>query len=151
MSYALDQDLYNTFGQKNIEKWADLDNDEDAGVIATRIAWAIEAADVYIDSRLQHRYEVPFESIPKIIVLMSSLYAGVLLYDGRMVLQGSTVRDEVATQRKMFDKYLHQILRGQLRLLHPLSGELIALRSENTPFITTQNSSESNDADQDCC
>lgn len=87
MSYCAKADIEAQFGPRNVEKWADIDNDGDADHIAARIAWAIATADGEIDDRLRGSfYYVPivgYDGVPQAIKSMSVARAGVLLYDSR--------------------------------------------------------------------
>jgi hypothetical protein len=69
------------------------------------------------------------------ISLMSATLAGIHLYDTRRVVDSENAMDQVAKQRKNFDKWLHQILSGQLRLLDPTSSEPLAKESKNNPVV----------------
>lgn len=125
-------DLESAYGSVNIAKWADPNNTQSAVVIAARVTWSIELAADYINGRLVHSgYDVPFEDVPELIVKLTAMQAGMLLYDTRRVV--SDERDQVSAQRKMIDSYIRQIMRGQLKLFY--AGVVIEKTSKNQPFV----------------
>lgn len=134
-NYCAEADLVLIYGQKNINRWADLDNDEDNYVIDARIEWACEFATEFVNSRLlRGPYAVPFDSpYPLLIVNLTAMYAGILLYDGRQVVSAED-NDKVSRQRRDFDRYIRQIFKGQLKLF-TTTGTAISLASECTPFV----------------
>lgn len=121
-------------GANNIARWASLDNDKNRSNIEDRVNWAAEIATEYVNGRLiLGRYNLPFAATPKMIIFLSSMLAGILLYDGRLTVAGSS-RDEVYHKRKEFYRILRQILSGQLKLLHPTTGEIIESDCETAPL-----------------
>lgn len=132
-NYCTSADLYNMYGELNIQKWADLDNTKNPDTVDTRVAWACEFATEFINARLvRGKYAIPFTSVPKTIVFITTLQAGIMLYDGRRVVSDRN-RDEVGIQRKQLNTYLRQILAGQLKMIHPTSGEELTTQSETVP------------------
>jgi len=116
MAYCDETDLYQAFGEANINRWADLDNNADLTVIADRIDWAMDLAYEYINAKLvRGHYELPFDTPPLIIIHLNALYAGILLYDARLMIDSD--KDQVSRQRKTFNNWIRQILRGQLKLV----------------------------------
>lgn len=135
-NYANRANVELLFGTVALAKWADLDNDKNPVTIDARITWACETATEYVNSRLKSgRYDVPFTSVPKMIVHLTALYAGILLYDGRLILGDSSTTDQVSRHRRDLDKKLRQILAGQLKLLHPTTGDLLESNAELHPSI----------------
>lgn len=127
MSYCVRSDVERLYGMTNVSKWADLDNDQDAAKITARITAMITSADEEIDSRLRGgRYEVPIigmgdtGSVPRTILDLSALKAGLLLYEDR----GATDYDpntgqpahRYAFQAKTFERVIRDITIGR-RLL----------------------------------
>lgn len=109
------------FGKANVEKWADVDNENSTAFIANRIAWANHQAWAYINARLEGGiYSVPFEPpFPPIIVEMSARHAGVLLYDSRGLEDTETTDHLYTNHRDRVAEMLTQILAGQLKLNLP--------------------------------
>ena len=133
MAYCEDTDLFQAFGQKNIERWADLDNEGDQDDIDDRIQWAIDLGYDYINSKLiRGHYEIPFEDPPKTIIHLNALQAGIILYDSRLVVDSD--KDQVSRQRKTANNWIRQILRGQLKLIDS-NGDLIETQSLLHPFV----------------
>lgn len=136
MAYSTLEKLELMFGRANIQRWADLDGDRNAVAIAERVTERLLESEEYINERMvQGRYTVPFSPVPRRIVVMTTLFAGVLLYDGRQIAGSREMRDEVVRHRKEFTKYLREILRGQLKLIHPTSGEAITPSDSITPTV----------------
>lgn len=84
-AYCERSDIEDVYGAKNIEAWADLDNDRDAGKIAARVSRALKYAMTEINDVLRSGlYAVPFTApVPRAIVDISALLAGVWLYENR--------------------------------------------------------------------
>lgn len=131
--YCTSADLYQAFGEANINRWADLDNEGDITTIAARITWAIALACEYIDSKLvTGHYVVPFTTVPKLVVHLNALYAGILLYDARLIVD--TDKDQVSRQRKTFNNWIRQIQRGQLKLVDT-SGAPLTVQDLQYPTV----------------
>lgn len=87
-SYCAKADIEAKFGVKNVEKWADLDNDADDTNITARITAAIDAASDDIDATmLGGPYDIPIVlsggGTPGEITNICAVLAGVWLYDSR--------------------------------------------------------------------
>lgn len=142
-AYCDGDDLDMMFGAKNIDRWADLDNDENGTYNAARVDWACELATEYLNSRLlRGPYAVPFDTpYPTLIVNLTAMYAGILLYDGRQVVSADD-KDRVSRQRKDFDRFIKQIFRGQLKLF-TTTGTALEVASECAPFVVKDTTDES--------
>lgn len=85
--YCARTDVEEKFGATNVATWADLDADQDAGKITSRIAACITKASEDVDARLyQGPYDLPFDATPdtpSIIEDIAAALAGVLLYESR--------------------------------------------------------------------
>ncbi len=124
MAYSTETDLNNQYGSNNIQKWADLDGDADAGKISTRIAAAIGFADDEIDSQMRGGpYPLPLvndaATTPLLITDISAKLAGVWLYESRGVQdvtpEGSPVH-RLHWQRKRAYDVMRELLAGRLKL-----------------------------------
>jgi len=106
------------YGRINISQWADLDNDQDSEVIEDRVNYFIEQAGIMIDSLLDSSaYSVPFiDPYPDQIVYLTALKAGILLYDGRRVVNDET-ENQVSAQEKQFQSIIGRILADTYSLL----------------------------------
>lgn len=136
--YIVRSDIENIFGEANVQKWADINNDKQPSKIQSRINYFCKFSTVYVNGRLiQGRYAVPFDedSVPTIIVHLTSLIAGVGLYDGRLIIPAEPRRDEASGQRKQSRKLLYEILSGQLRLIDPISGEYVEQQGNIAPTV----------------
>ena len=86
MSYCVRADIEDLFGIRNLEVWADLDNDADTDKIIARIYRAIAEADEELDNRLRPSiYTIPFNPVPPLITSLAARMAGVWLYEARGV------------------------------------------------------------------
>lgn len=136
--YITPKDVDDLYGCTNVQRWADLDNTKQQNAIRDRIELAIVNAEDYIDSRLLNgKYAIPFAAVPRQVKFLTALYTGVLLYDGRQVLDAGEGRDQVSRQRKMFDTYIRRILAGQIKLIHPTTGLELAQQSITHPITVT--------------
>lgn len=127
--YCTKENLIDMFGERNIVKWADLDNlqeyEESGSVIDDRIASAIEAATDEIDSYFRgRRYELPLlnsqSETPKDIVDICTTLAGVRLYENRGIEEfnpetGRAVHRFAYAKERAFKK-IKAILAGVLTL-----------------------------------
>ena len=128
-------DLETIFGKLNIQRWADLDNDESELTIANRVEWACQWATEFVNSRLQYgHYAVPFISVPELIRDLTAMFAGITLYDGRQVASADD-HDLVSRHRRDFDRYIRQIHKGQLKLFNPTTGLPVTIQDESAPFV----------------
>jgi phage gp36-like protein len=124
MAYCVEADLNNMYGANNVQTWADLDGDEDAGKIAARIAAAIVVADDEIDSYMRGGpYPLPLaddaSATPKLVTDISAKLAGVWLYESRGVQDISPEGDPVHRlqwQRKRAYQVMRELKAGVLRL-----------------------------------
>lgn len=116
-AYCDRDDVEMVFGATNVEKWADVDNDEDATKIADRIDWAIEEASERIDTRMRGGlYEVPFSvPYPRTIVTLVARLAGITLYDARGITDPETP-DALTPHRDLVEKGIGELLSGKARL-----------------------------------
>ncbi len=94
MTYSTDQDVFNAFGESNVRKWADVNNNKLEPDITARLLWGHTAASGYLDSKLSRSpYQFPLADISlqpnaafdTTLVLMDSYLVGVLLYESRGV------------------------------------------------------------------
>ncbi len=90
MSYIARTNIEDKFGKKNVEIWADLDNNQVQADITARITTAIAFADETVDNALRRgRYALPItdalSAVPKVIVDVTASIAGVWLYENRGV------------------------------------------------------------------
>lgn len=143
--YCTQDDIEKIFGERSVHRWADLDGDDDGYTIAARIAWASKLATEIVNARLQRcRYEVPFSTVPTLIVNLTAMQAGILLHDGRMMVSGDP--DRVSHIRVQFHAMLNQILKGQLKLLNPSTAEeLTVILEYQAPFAVTSSDDDDNE------
>lgn len=134
MANAVRRDIEYIFGIDNVRLWADMDKSNDQNLVDNRITDALENALTYIYGRLRRRYAIPFAAMPKLVKWLNALYAGILLYDARMLVSTPGV-DQVGKARKEFRRILREILSGQLHLAEDLSGDEIALLGIDIPFV----------------
>lgn len=120
-SYSDRAGLELVFGKSNVEKWADVNNDENAADVDARVTWALEQGYEYVNDRLRDGpYAIPFTlPAPATIKLLNERFAGVLLYESRGVTdvdgQGKPMH-ALAYHRDWVEKTIAQIFARQLRL-----------------------------------
>lgn len=88
MSYCARSDIEARFGVAEVQKWADLDNNDVAASVTARITAAIAFAENEINDRLRRGpHVIPFEEPPpsKIVSVCASL-AGIWMYESRGVV-----------------------------------------------------------------
>ena len=131
MAYSTQEGVELYFGASNVAKWADLDNEGDADVIAARVAAAIDSADTRIDDELRGGpYTVPFEDeVPAIITDLSRKLAGIDLYGAR----GSIEIDEATGERINRYGALERACQRLLSRLHSGSLRLSLAQSSEVP------------------
>lgn len=148
-AYCTRTDVERIFGSANVQRWASLDNNEDADTVDDRIEHACEFATEYVNSRLMFgRYVIPFASVPTLIVHLTAMFAGVQLYDGRRVINDEEPRDGVSRQRKDFDRYIRQIQKGQLKLLDPTTETALEVQDRNVPATVSERTDDEDDEEE---
>ena len=119
--YIDSADIYAVFGESNVGKWADLDNDADSVKIAARVNNAILWAENEINSRLRNSaYVLPLanadDEVPAEIVDVAANLAGVWLYENRGVQDYNPDTGQVVHRlrwnRDRAEKTLREILAG---------------------------------------
>lgn len=120
-TYSTSNDLYLAFGQENIEKWADLNNNKAPTEIADRLDWARAQAYDELNSRLaQSPYQFPLAGTPPIILTRMEAYlAGVLLYESRGVTDVGTdgkAQHTLMWHRKRVDEFVRDIYARRIAL-----------------------------------
>ncbi len=124
MPYSTITDLTLAFGETNVRKWADVNNNGIQAEVDARVAWAIANADSYLDSKLRKsRYQFPLaddSAIPPILARMSAYKAGVLLYESRGVADvgpdGKTVHS-LTSQKNDVDEFIRDIHGRRVELI----------------------------------
>ena len=114
--------LNKIYGKDNIDQWADLRNTGNSATITETIDYAIERAGMHIDGRLyQGPYKVPFEQpYPDVIVYLAALKAGLLLWDGRQIVDAEEP-SQVSRQESEFEELINRILARTFKI-HELSA-----------------------------
>jgi len=133
--YAERSDIELAFGKTNTEKWADVNNDANATEIADRICWALKSGHSYINDRLNGGpYVIPFVlPYPVSIILCTSYYAGVLLYDSRGITdmqEDGTEKNQVSFFRKWVEEYIMKILANRANIVG-------VDRRDSSPFVVS--------------
>ena len=107
MTYAVQQDLVDRFGQTEIAQLTDRVNGTtiDAAVLGKALA----DADDLINSHLATRYVLPLASVPKVIVRAASDIARYYLYE-------DSVTEQVRARYEETVKYLKAVADGSVTL-----------------------------------
>lgn len=119
--YATKHDIELIYGKTNVEKWADIDNNEIINDIAARINWALMQAHNYCNDRLVGSpYTIPFVlPYPVRVTETVARHAGVLLYDARGLVDATDNqdgKDTMTVHRKTVDDFYKRLLADQIRL-----------------------------------
>jgi hypothetical protein len=108
--------LYNLYGEENVRKWADLDNEGNDDDIDARIAWAVEVVRDEIRSMLLYSASA-YPTTEGVSFRMNVMRkVGVMLYEARGVTNSP---DDQGTHRltynkKQAEKYFKMVLAGQI-------------------------------------
>jgi phage gp36-like protein len=117
MSYAIQQDLIDRFGQTELIQLTDLAG---AGTInATEVARALADADGEIDGYLAGRYALPLPAIPKIITGYACDIARYRLYKG-------VIAETVQKNYDQAIKFLSLVAQGKISLGPDATGNQVA-------------------------
>lgn len=130
MTYATKSDLYDRFGQIEIEQLADKDNSADAAAIADTVARALADADAEINGYLEGVYQLPLASTPRFLNSLASDIA-------RYYLAGSTVVEDIEKKYKFAIRSLEKINKEQIRLniKEVTIGESPVIRRKRPPVF----------------
>jgi phage gp36-like protein len=115
MSFSTVEDINKIFGRTNVERWADLENDQDPADITARIDDALELADEYFKDRLLGGPYVIEEPLPKLFVYNHAKLAGLFLYESRG-FEDADPTNNMSHARKEVDKYIDNLLNRRVRL-----------------------------------
>jgi phage gp36-like protein len=107
MTYAVQQNLIDRFGEQELVQLTDRDG---AGVIdAAVLTQGLADADGIINGYLASRYTVPLATVPAVIVSMASDIARYYLYDDAATEQVTKRYDDAI-------RFLSQVAKGELSL-----------------------------------
>ncbi len=118
--YASSYDIDVIFGNSNVQKWADVNNDQVDIDIQRRIGWALCLATSSLDDRLRSGpYPVPFtDPYANQLIDACARLAGVLLYESRGIVdttaEGEPVH-QLAPHRKMVQQFIAAVHAGRCR------------------------------------
>ncbi len=115
-SYIDQSDIKNVFGEDNIVKWSNLDNDGSTAD-TNRIQKGIDWAETYTENRFRNgRYAVPFSSAPEQLQDIMAKLAGIWLYESRGLTDENTEGNKLADMRVKVDDEISLILNGARKL-----------------------------------
>jgi hypothetical protein len=123
-AYCTQANIETVYGATNVGRWADIDNDGDAGTKSTRITYAIDVASEEIDDVLRTMaVRVPVVTsagaTPKTIEHLAAVLAGLWLYEARGAEdynRNGEIRHGHAWRREWVDQYLEDIKSGKRKL-----------------------------------
>ena len=139
MAYCVRADVEVIYGKDNVNKWGDINNTGELDEVTSRVSWAIDNADVYIDGKLKGGpYKLPFTSTPALIKDLSARLAGHFLFQTRILDDEVPSEVSIAEQHKRYvDQVLREIVSGVMKLLD--SGVTIAVEiPEAVPVAETE-------------
>lgn len=135
-SYAVASDLYNIFGEGNVRKWADINNNRVDTEILNRIGWALDSATTELNERLRrsvYQFPLTVEPFPHMVVLNTCYLAGLRLYESRGLVDSSDAEGYGKRLEKRVNAFVYDILMHRL-ILDVAAADLPILTSE-TPFV----------------
>ncbi|MDO4628224.1 MAG: DUF1320 family protein [Planctomycetia bacterium] len=117
MIYTTRNDIELVFGARNVQRWADLDGDENETQIEARIQNVCELASAEIEDILRNRrYVFPLVRSKTLCDLVAKM-AGLHLHDSRGVIDNtSTETDIVSRIRKEVEQKITHIRTGEILL-----------------------------------
>jgi hypothetical protein len=134
-------DIEYIFGRANVEQWGNPDNEEDYALVEQRI----NQANLYAESEFLGRIaEGPYdlEEVrtikPQMAITICASLAGSWLYDTRRVVDSDPGTDEIGAQRKNANKWIQQIMAGQLKLIDPTTYVPLTKLAENSPRVVSE-------------
>ncbi len=115
-TYINQNDIQQIFGEDNIVKWSNLDNDG-ATADTNRIQQAINWAENYTENRFRNgRYTVPFSSAPTELINIIARLAGIWLYESRGLTDENTEGNKLSDMRTDVDDEISLIMNGSRKL-----------------------------------
>ncbi len=119
LAWTSPEELYNLFGRTNVNRWADLENEDNASDIQARLLWAIDEATA--DARLRLNTAMFAEDpscIPRPLRMATTRLAGVALYESRGVKDTTSEDGEhrLTYHKKQADLFFQKVVAGQLVL-----------------------------------
>lgn len=112
-------DLDNLFGSVNIDKWADLNNNESSPEIAARVAWAVALAAAQVEAKFRiSTYAYSEVASDLLVINAEAIKAGLLLYANRGVSdeEGAQENPMWRYYRREYDQFFKELYAGQLAL-----------------------------------
>ena len=116
MTYITQSNINNVFGENNVIKWSNLDNDN-LTVNSSRVAAAIVWVESYIDSRFRgQRYTIPFSPVPQEVINWSAALAGIWLYEGRGLSDTNKEGNKLQDKKEAVEGEIAACLAGMIKL-----------------------------------
>lgn len=129
-SYCTRTNINDVFGIKNVEQWADLDNDKNESDINARVARAVAVSTAFMDNRFRRtRYTIPIvcSSSGETLVDIAAKLAGVWLYENRGIRDvdpaSGNPKHALMWHKTEANRLLDQIISGAIELDAPQSSE----------------------------
>ena len=125
--YSKRSDLDLIFGAENIDRYAAAPNEGDRKLIDERVDWANLNAESYVNGRLMRgRYDIPFTKPVNVqmVIDLSASWAGIMLYATKRVASSDAPSDRMAEQRMNAERWIKEIMAGQLKLVDMQGNEL---------------------------
>jgi len=130
-------DLVLVYGDDNINRWADANNDGIPQRTAERITYAIAEAKRYVLGRLAERFPVnDWTAYPEIVFNLIAQRAGIELYSNpRGLTDGDSSAKALLAKSEQIEARIEQILAGQLKLID------LEEQPVSTPFVNNSTAS----------
>ena len=134
------KDIEYIFGKANVERWGNPDNEEDYAAVETRI----DQANLYAQTEFLGRIAGGPYAIddvlsikPHMTITICASLAGAWLYDTRRVVDSNPAKDSIAQQRKNANRWIQQIMSGQLKLIDPTTFVPLTKTAQNSPNVVS--------------
>jgi hypothetical protein len=105
------------FGAKNIQAWADLDNDKDEQSIQARIDYALVWAPAYLTTILNQRAVPDLSGV--VLEDLQARLAGIWLYESRGLAGEDATKSPVAHHRKWVNDWIRSYIAGSTNITLP--------------------------------
>jgi hypothetical protein len=114
----ISRDLLNVlFGSKNIDAWADLNNNKDEQEMEARIAYAIAWAPAYIRTLVLARATLDETNLAVQDIIIRQ--AGIWLYESRGISGDDATKSPIAHHRMFVDTWLKNYCAGSSNVTLP--------------------------------
>lgn len=114
---AVRTDLDNVFGSRNVDLWADLNNDNSPTEIAARVTWALNLATEFVKAKFRSSaYDWDDVVDDAIVEHIVAVKAGLFLYANRAVSDEEEKANPMRRHEKMLDDWFKDLSANKVSL-----------------------------------